>query len=137
MLASRINRPQHLGSAGVCPTLTVARNCAARSERKHQARDATEQHADAHKRPDDPQGARWPRPPHHGCHNSQPKQDPQEVGSDFEFLDEKAANRPHEDVPAPPCYVRGLSLESCPISHRFLDPSFGRIDMESQQRNKL
>src|SRR5712692_5787925 len=38
---------------------------AARGQRKHQARDSAEEHADPHKRADDPFRARWPRPPNH------------------------------------------------------------------------
>ena len=38
---------------------------AARGQRKHQARDSAEEHADPHKRPNDPFSARWPGPPNH------------------------------------------------------------------------
>ena len=38
---------------------------AACGQRKHQARDSAEEHADSHKRADDPFSARWPRSPNH------------------------------------------------------------------------
>ena len=47
------------------PFLSHLVDQSAGGQRKHQARDSAEEHADPHKRADDPFGARWPGPPNH------------------------------------------------------------------------